>query len=93
MTINGEPSSNENLKNFSIANYDLYRYRNNLTMNTELFSNFIQNCIHSSLRTRSPFQSSIMIGGVDMKNGVEVPKLYWMDPYANRTQLSYGCHG
>jgi len=70
-------------------NMALYELNNNTALSTNAAANYIRTEIANSLRSRRPYQTNMLIGGVDG----EEPSLYFMDYLGAMQKVPYGCHG
>lgn len=91
MAFSGESGDTINFAEFIQANVRLYEMRNGYTMSTTAISSFTRNELATSLRSRSPYQTNILIGGFDETN--KKPTLNWIDYLAANVRLPYAAHG
>ncbi|KAF8428168.1 nucleophile aminohydrolase [Tirmania nivea] len=78
---------------FIQANVQLYGMRSNCTqaLSPASVSSFVRAELAKSLRSRKPYQVSLLIGGYDTVN--DQPELYWLDYLAAKAKLPYAAHG
>ena len=54
-------------------------------------SSFVRSELAKSLRSRSPYNVNILLGGYDQKS--DKPELYWIDYLASSAKVPYAAHG
>ena len=72
-------------------NLRLEQMRNNHPLRPQAAASWVRRAIADSLRTRSPYQVNILLGGYDMANAEA--KLYWMDYLGTQIDVPYAAHG
>ena len=70
-------------------NLKLYALRNGIDLSNDAAAHWVRNQLAQSLRSRSPYQVSVLLGGHD----AEGPALYWMDYLGSIRKVGYGAHG
>ena len=63
--------------------------RNGIGLSCNAAAHFVRNQLASSLRSRSPYQVQVLMGGHD----AEGPSLHWMDYMGSISKVNYGAHG
>lgn len=91
MAFTGEAGDTVNFAEFVQANVRLYEMRNGYPMSTTAIASFTRTELAQSLRSRSPYQTNILIGGYDDTNSK--PTLNWIDYLASNVKLPYAAHG
>ena len=66
-------------------------YRTGYEPGLDATANFLRSELAQSLRSRSPFQVNVLMGGYDHIE--KTAKLYWMDYLGTLQQVTKGAHG
>jgi len=69
---------------------NLYTLRNDVPLSTHGAAAFTRNQLASSLRSRSPYQVNLLLGGHDEKQG---PSLYFTDYLGSMHPMKVAAHG
>ena len=91
MAATGEQTDRYQYTNLMLRNLKLNEFRTGHPATLESTANFLRSELASSLRSRSPFQVNILLGGWDQINNCS--KLYWMDYLGTLQQITKGAHG
>lgn len=73
------------------ANIQLYSMRNSSDLSPYEVSSFVRNELAKSLRSRSPYNVNLLLGGFDHIK--QTPELYWIDYLASSAPVPYAAHG
>jgi 20S proteasome subunit beta 4 len=73
------------------ANIQLYSMRNSTDLSPFEVSSFVRTELAKSLRSRSPYNVNLLLGGYD--SHASKPQLYWIDYLASSAPLPYAAHG
>ena len=93
MAYAGESGDATNFAEYIQRNISLYTIRNDdRQLSPKAVATFVRNQLAESLRTRSPYNVNILIGGCDV-NGGGSPQLFWIDYLGSMVQVPYGVHG
>ena len=65
--------------------------RNDTDLGPSAVANFVRGELARSLRSRSPYNVNLLLGGVDPIT--KQPHLYWLDYLASLAPLPYAAHG
>jgi 20S proteasome alpha/beta subunit len=76
---------------FIRANIQLYLMKNNTDLGPKAVASFVRGEVARSLRSRTPYQVNLLLGGVDPIT--DKASLYWIDYLATMTQVPYAAHG
>eukprot|EP01103_Thecamoeba_quadrilineata_P020492 TRINITY_DN8828_c0_g1_i1.p1 TRINITY_DN8828_c0_g1~~TRINITY_DN8828_c0_g1_i1.p1 ORF type:complete len:192 (-),score=32.33 TRINITY_DN8828_c0_g1_i1:59-634(-) len=85
----GEQGDRHQFSQYIQKNIHLYQYRTGIKLNTAATANFTRGELATSLRSSSPFNVNVLLGGYD-KSG---PELYFIDYLASMHKVNYGAHG
>lgn len=88
----GEPGDTVALADYLQANISLYSLRNDgVNLGPQAASAFCRRTLADSLRSRSPYNVNLLVGGVDAvgKQG----ELYWIDYLGSCVRVPFACHG
>ena len=91
MATTGEQTDRYQFSNLMMRNLQLMEYRTGFEPGLEATANFIRSEMAQSLRSRSPFQVNVLMGGYDQIE--QTAKLYWMDYLGTLQQVTKGAHG
>jgi len=91
MAICGEPGDTGQFAEFIEKNIQLYKMRNGFELSPKAAANFVQRNLAEYLRSRTPYQVNLLLGGFDTQ--ANTADLFWMDYLASSTKLDYGMHG
>lgn len=72
-------------------NMHFYRLKNGITLNTAEAASFIRRELANSLRSRSPFQTDLLVAGYDKDE--KDASLYFMDYLSSSAKLGKAAHG
>lgn len=88
----GESGDTVQFAEYVQANIQLYSMReNDLELSPKATASFVRNQLANSIRSRKPYQVSVLIGGFDTKTST--PSLNWIDYLGTQVELPYGAHG
>lgn len=88
----GESGDTVQFAEYVQANIQLYSMReNDLELSPKATASFVRNQLATSIRSRKPYQVSVLIGGYDTKTNT--PLLNWIDYLGTQVELPYGAHG
>lgn len=88
----GESGDTVQFAEYVQANIQLYSMReNDLELSPKATASFVRNQLATSIRSRKPYQVSVLIGGFDTKTNK--PSLNWIDYLGTQVELPYGAHG
>lgn len=90
MGICGDPGDSVQFAEYIEKNVQLYKIRNGFELSPKAAAYFIQHNLASYLRSRTPYQTNLMLAGYDKENG---PELYYIDYLACLVKLPFGMHG
>jgi len=91
MAVCGEPGDTGQFAEFIEKNIQLYKMRNGFELSPKAAANFVQRNLADYLRSRTPYQVNLMLGGFDSQT--QSAELFWMDYLASSSKLNYGAHG
>eukprot|EP00127_Corallochytrium_limacisporum_P002872 Clim_evm51s142 gene=Clim_evmTU51s142 len=89
MAVVGEPGDNVIFPEYIAKNVRLYELRNGITLSTHAAANFIRSELSRYLRSRTPYQVNLLLGGVDGDESA----LYFMDYLGAMQKVPFGAHG
>jgi 20S proteasome subunit beta 4 len=72
-------------------NLRLQQMRNNHPLRPQAAASWLRRAIADSLRSRSPYNVNILLGGYDIAG--KQAKLYWMDYLGTQTDVPFAAHG
>lgn len=104
MAYCGEPGSAVEFAEYVQANTRLYAVRNGYSLTASEAAHYARRLLADALRTRSPYQTNILVGGFggleensvkpEQKNASkEGPRLYTIDHLATLAELPFAAHG
>lgn len=91
MSYTGEAGDTVQFAEYIQANMQLYSIRENIELSPLAVSSFVRQELARSIRSRKPYQVSVLIGGYDVKG--EKPELYQIDYLGTKVELPYAAHG
>lgn len=92
ITFAGEPGDAVNFAEYVERNMRLETIRRyGVEPNVDECAAFTRKSLADALRSRTPWNVNLLIGGVDKYSGQG--KLYWMDYLASMVQVPFGMHG
>lgn len=92
MAFTGESGDTVQFAEYIQANIQLYTMReNDLELSPKATASFVRNQLATSVRSRKPYQVSVLLGGFDKKTGL--PSLDWIDYLGTQVELPYAAHG
>ena len=91
LACTGEQTDRYQYSNLMMRNLQLMEYRTGFEPSVEATAQFLRSEMASSLRSRSPFQVNVLMGGYDQIE--KEAKLYWMDYLGTLQQVTKGAHG
>ena len=77
LATNGEQTQRYQYSNLMMRNLQLMELRTGFEPSVDATAHFLRTEMASSLRSRSPFQVNVLMGGYDQIE--QCAKLYWMD--------------
>ena len=77
LACSGEQTQRYQYSNLMMRNLQLMELRTGFEPSVDATAHFLRTEMASSLRTRSPFQVNVLMGGYDQIE--QCAKLYWMD--------------
>eukprot|EP01083_Nonionella_stella_P105958 305117_1 len=86
---NGPQADSVNFCDYVHRNMELYKYTNHISLSNHAAASLVRNELAASIRTRSPYQTNVLFGGVD-KSG---PALYYIDYLGSMVKLNSAIHG
>lgn len=90
MAVSGEPGDGSNFADYVERNLVLYAIRNEgVSLDVRGAAAFTRKTLADSLRSRTPYNVNVLIGGVDQGTA----KLFWMDYLGTLVEVPYGAHG
>lgn len=88
----GESGDTVQFAEYVQANIQLYTMRENgVELSPKATASFVRNQLATSLRSRKPYQVSVLLGGYDTKTGEAL--LNWIDYLGTQVELPYAAHG
>lgn len=69
----------------------LYSIRNHIDLRPRAAAAWIRSQIAESLRSRSPYQVNMLLGGYDAPS--KTPELYWIDYLGSLVHVPFAAHG
>jgi len=90
MAICGEPGDNTYFAEYMEKNIQLYKMRNGYELTPHAAANFMRKQLADYLRSRTPYQVNLLLGGHDESAG---PSLYHMDYLAAMVKIPFAAHG
>ena len=91
LATTGEQTDRYQFSNLMMRNLQLMEFRTGFEPGVEATASFIRSELASSIRSRSPFQVNVLMGGYDQME--KEAKLYWMDYLGTMQQVTKGAHG
>ncbi|KAF2720640.1 proteasome-domain-containing protein [Polychaeton citri CBS 116435] len=91
MAFSGEAGDTVQFAEYIQANIQLYTMRNTYPLPPPQVASFIRSELAKSLRSRSPYQVNLLLGGYNTVT--DKPELYWIDYLASCAPLPYAAHG
>ena len=91
LATNGEQTQRYQYSNLMMRNLQLMELRTGFEPSVDATAHFLRTEMASSLRSRSPFQVNVLMGGYDQIE--QCAKLYWMDYLGTLQQVQKGAHG
>eukprot|EP00123_Amoebidium_parasiticum_P022716 comp9335_c0_seq1/m.4414 comp9335_c0_seq1/g.4414 ORF comp9335_c0_seq1/g.4414 comp9335_c0_seq1/m.4414 type:complete len:194 (-) comp9335_c0_seq1:67-648(-) len=86
----GEQGDCTNFGEYIQANVRLYAMKNGTPLSTHAIANFTRGELAKSIRSRSPYQCQVLIGGYE---GTGEAVLYWLDYLGTMTKVPFAAHG
>lgn len=97
LAYSGEPGDTVNFAEFIQRNVQLYGVRNEKDLGVEAAAHWTRRALADSLRSRSPYQVNVLVGGVEVDHldasTAPVPKLFWIDYLAAMVEVPFAVHG
>lgn len=97
MAYSGEPGDAVNFAEFVQRNVQLYGVRNEQELGVNAAANWTRRSLADSLRSRSPYQVNVLVGGVERDHlnpaAMATPRLYWIDYLAAMVEVPFAVHG
>ncbi|KAK8791403.1 hypothetical protein WA588_001411 [Blastocystis sp. NMH] len=84
----GENGDRKQLGDYLVANFNLYKFRNERETDMDATAHSFRNSLAYFLR-RQPYQVNLILGGVDG----EVPSIYFIDYLGTLKKMDYCAHG
>ena len=91
LATTGEQTDRYQFSNLMMRNLQLQEIRTGYEPSVEATAHFLRSELASSLRSKSPFQVNVLMGGYDQIE--KQAKLYWMDYLGTLQQVTKGAHG
>ena len=91
LAATGEQTDRYQFSNLMMRNLQLMEYRTGFEPSVDATAHYIRTELAQSLRSRSPFQVNLLLGGYDLIE--KEAKLYWMDYLGTMQQVPKGAHG
>ena len=89
MGVAGETCDRERFSSYILRNIALTKYRTGSQLDLDAIAEFTRSELAYAIR-RGPFQTNILIGGVDEDGKA---KLFWLDYMGTMQQTAKGAHG
>ncbi|KAI9218330.1 nucleophile aminohydrolase [Blastocladiella britannica] len=86
----GEPGDSVQFVEYIQRNAELYSIRNDVGLSTLGCASFTRRALADALRSRNSYQTNLLIGGYDPKDG---PRLYWIDYLSSSLSVPFACQG
>jgi len=103
VAYSGESGDAVKFAEFLQGNIKLYEMRNEVPLSPSAAAQFTRRQVADSLRSRSPYQVNMLLGGCipsdqprapsEGEDLVERPGLYWIDYLGTLTELPFAAHG
>ena len=91
MAVSGESGDTIQFAEFIEKNIQLYKMRNGFELSPKAASTFVQRNLADYLRSRTPYQVNLLLGGFDTQ--AQSPELYYLDYLATSVKVPFGIHG
>ncbi|SPO28845.1 probable multicatalytic endopeptidase complex chain PRE1 [Ustilago trichophora] len=91
MTYSGEPGDTLQFCEWIERNSKLYSIRNHVELRPKSAAAWIRKQLAESLRSRSPYQVNLLLGGFDLPSSQ--PALYWIDYLGTLATVPFAAHG
>ena len=92
LIYSGEAGDTVSLADYLQANISLYTLRNDgVQLSPQAAASFSRRTLADSLRSRSPYNVNLLVGGVDGVSGKG--ELYWIDYLGSCVRVPFACHG
>ncbi|PWZ01137.1 putative multicatalytic endopeptidase complex chain PRE1 [Testicularia cyperi] len=91
MTYSGEAGDTLQFSEYVERNLRLYGIRHHVELRPRAAAAWIRKQLAESLRSRSPYQVNLMLGGFDLPTSE--PALYWIDYLGTMATVPYAAHG
>jgi 20S proteasome subunit beta 4 len=91
MAYSGEPGDSINYAEYVQRNLKLEAIRSGLEPNVNNCAAFSRRALADALRSRTPWNVNVLIGGIDGDSGRG--KLFWMDYLASMVSVPFGAQG
>ncbi|CAH1774921.1 unnamed protein product [Owenia fusiformis] len=90
MACSGESGDTVQFAEYISKNIQLYKMRNGYELSPRAAANFTRRNLAEYLRSRTPYQVNMLIGGYDETDG---PSLFYMDYLAALIEAPFAAHG
>lgn len=90
MATIGDAGDSNQFTEFISKNIALYKMRNGYELSPKAAAHFTRRNLADYLRSRTPYQVNMFLGGYDEKEG---PELHFIDYLANAKSLPFGAQG
>lgn len=90
MATIGDAGDSNQFTEFISKNIALYKMRNGYELSPKAAAHFTRRNLADYLRSRTPYQVNMFLGGFDAKEG---PELHFIDYLANGKSLPFGAQG
>lgn len=90
MACTGEAGDTVQFAEYIAKNIQLYKMRNGYELSPTAAANFTRRNLAEYLRSKTPYQVNMLIGGYDEKDG---PTLHYMDYLAALIEAPFAAHG
>ncbi|EIW79842.1 20S proteasome subunit [Coniophora puteana RWD-64-598 SS2] len=91
MAYSGEPGDTLQFAEYVERNIRLYQIRNLYPLRPAAAASWIRRTLADSLRSRSPYQVNLLVGGYD--EATHSPSLHWIDYLGTSVEVPFGAHG
>ncbi|XP_014247671.1 proteasome subunit beta type-2-like [Cimex lectularius] len=90
MAVTGGEGDAHQFAEYIVKNMQLYKMRNGYELKPKPTSHFVRQNLADYLRSQTPYQVNLMLGGYDPDEGGQ---LFFMDYLAAYQEVPYGVHG
>jgi len=90
LAVSGEPGDTVQFAEYISKNIQLYKMRNGYELSPSEAAHYTRRTLAEYLRTRTPYQCSLLLAGHSAEAG---PELYFLDYLGSMARLPYAAHG